>query len=95
MIVGFFFIQPIPLPQEKLEGVEEEDEEGILTSLLHHAHPGESHPLDHDVIEPSSEPLSTQEANLTDLYGKTLFKSLDFWLLFSILSIRESFFGSR
>lgn len=85
MIVGFFFIRPIPLPQEKLKGAEEEDEEGILTTLLPHP----------DVIEPSSESLPTQLANSTDLYGKTLFKSLEFWLLFSILSIRESSFGSR
>jgi hypothetical protein len=75
MIIGFFFVRPIPLPQEKLEGDEEDDGEGILTTLLHHQHqpdhPNESHLLDHDVIEPSAESLTRQEVDsLPNLYGK-------------------------
>jgi hypothetical protein len=89
MIVGFFFIRPIPLPQEKLEGVEE----GILTTLLHQPdHATETHLLDHGVIESSSTSLTVQEVDLLpNLYGKHLFKSLDFWLLCSILSIRKPY----
>ena len=95
MIIGFFFIRTIPLPQEKLEG----DEEGILTSLLHHQRHSdptdESHSLDHDLIEPSAEPLIKQEVDpLPNLYGMYLFQNLDFWLLFSILSIRKPFYLS-
>lgn len=100
MIIGFFFVRPIPLPQEKLEGEGGEDEEGILTALLHHQHhsdPSESHPLDHDSIErPSAEPLTRQEVDpLPNVYGKHLFKCFDFWLLFTILSIRKPSFLSH
>src|SRR5258708_5592737 len=92
MIIGFFFVRPIPLPQEKLEGEDEEDGEGILAALLHHQHHpdhiSESHPLDHDSIErPSAEPLRRQEVDpLPNVYAKHLFKNLNFFLLFTILS---------
>lgn len=94
MIIGFFFVRPIPLPQEKLEGDDEGDEEGILTTLLHQQHhpdhTTESHLLDHDAIERSAESLTRREVDpLPNIYGKHLFKSFDFWLLFSILSIRK------
>lgn len=90
MIIGFFFVRPIPLPQEKLEG----DEEEILTTLLHHHHqpdhPSESHRLDHDVIEPFADPPTSLEPDPDpNFYGKRLFKTFDFWLLCSILSIRK------
>ena len=134
MIVGFFFVRPIPLPE--LEGykiIEDVEDEPEIAVSAHHS----THLLDHDFIDPHHphyvprvdpmKPLEDGEAyshhangveltaqqpsegqddpeltrrprslsrgaalaldTLPNVYGKKLWRSGDFWLLFSILSV--------
>jgi len=131
MIVGFFLVRPIPLPQQQGYDIVEdgENECDVPTSSLAHLNP--SHLLDHDFVEPHhphyvhrvdpAKPhvdgethhqdrgveLTTQQGDsrtsvrarslsrgvamaldtLPNVYGKKLWRSGDFWLLFSILSL--------
>lgn len=131
MIMGFFLVRPIPLPeQEGYDIVEDEevDEETLIeergnnshTHLLDHdfiqsRHPhyvhhaetealrGEAPPQhQHEQVELTERPdqrgtrhrsLSRGAAiihdTLPNVHGKKLWCSGDFWLLFSILSMRK------
>ena len=146
MILGFFFVRPIPLPRQ--EGyevvddideiqVDEDDDEGeggrrgeeveVMQRPRHSR--SHTHLLDHDFVDGPhlhyvrrgrvEEPIRSGEEEdeedtlvpatrsgghersmsratalvydaLPNVHGKKLFKSMDFWLLFSILSICES-----
>ena len=127
MIVGFFFVRPIPLPElEGYEIVEDVEDEPEIAASTHHP----THLLDHDFIDPHHphylprvdpmKPLEDGEAyeltaqqpsegqddsestrrprslsrgaalaldTLPNVYGKKLWRSGDFWLLFGILSL--------
>ena len=133
MILGFFLVRPIPLPNE--EGYEvvqpEEDPDAITTALIPNSS-SHTHLLDHDFVEPVHPRYIHREENIEqdddtrevelgpphpddvrqggpqmsnrlrslsrgaaiahdttpNVYGKKLWVSGDFWLLFSILSIR-------
>ena len=141
MIMGFFLVRPIPLPeQEGYEIVEDgEDEPDIAASTLAHHHSSTTHLLDHDFVDPhhphyvpradpmkplededdeayphhvngvertDNQPSEAQDDpglmlrprslsrgaamaldTLPNVYGKKLWRSADFWLLFSILSM--------
>ncbi|PPR04909.1 hypothetical protein CVT24_007153 [Panaeolus cyanescens] len=131
MIMGFFLVRPIPLPeQEGYDIVEDEelDEETLVedhrssshTHLLDHdfiqtRHPhyvhhaetdesrdGEAPPhIQHEQVELTERPghnSSTRHRSLSrgaaivhdtlpNVYGRKLWRSSDFWLLFSILSM--------
>ncbi|KAF5309184.1 hypothetical protein D9619_012743 [Psilocybe cf. subviscida] len=135
MIMGYFLVQPIPLPaQDGYDIVEDDDEEedldGISSALAPHDN---SHLLDHDFIQPHHphyirrhDPVAASERvarpqspvelgnsrhtsddeginavrirslsrgaaivydTSPNVYGKKLWRSGDFWLLFSILSM--------
>lgn len=133
MIIGWFLVRPIPLPDE--EGYEvvqpEEDPDAITTALIPDSS-SHTNLLDHDFVEtahpryihrgdnPGQEDNDTREVELSpphlgvgqggpemsnrlrslsrgaaiahdttpNLHGRKLWVSGDFWLLFSILSMR-------
>ena len=94
MILGFFFVRPIPLPEKNLN----REVEGYLeTSSSTYEQRNNSHTplLNHDNVENISGQDDDDAQIGADLelspspnvYGKTLWCSSDFWLLCSILSI--------
>lgn len=113
MMLGFFFVRPIPLPEEEKPVVNHEAYSEITSPLAHEQHDtGHTRLLDQDYLEgdrqiggrdsndttpipPSrsqnGERLSRRAAlalgMLPNVYGKRLWFSSDFWLLFTLLSI--------
>ena len=115
MILGFFFVRPIPLPEEEInrEVYSEasssayEQRNSTHTPLLYHdPHINEQDDDDDDTrigveLSPTSRSQSRETSRrslsrgaamtldlLPNVHGKKLWCSSDFWLLFSILSIR-------
>ena len=94
MILGFFFVRPIPLPDETLNR-----DNYAETSSSTYATRNSSHTplLNQDNVEDNPH-ISGQDHDdtqirddldmLPNVHGKKLWCSGDFWLLFSILSIR-------
>jgi hypothetical protein len=114
MILGYFFVRPIPLPEENPnhEGYSEassssyDQHNNSHTPLLNHDNISGQDDNDAQIgadLELSSSPRSqnsdisrpipshgtpTTLDMLPNIYGKKLWCSSNFWLLFSILSIR-------
>ena len=112
MILGFFFVRPVPLPEEELNrGVYSEtssayDQRNISYTPLLDFDPHINGQDDDDTrigveLSPSlrSQNRETSRGSLSlepdmtfdmspNVYGKKLWCSSDFWLLFAILSIR-------
>ncbi|KIJ96456.1 hypothetical protein K443DRAFT_107199 [Laccaria amethystina LaAM-08-1] len=79
MIIGFFLVRPIPLlpSKERLHADIEDPREAAISSELAH---------DDSIYTRLLGAVESLDG-LPDVYGKRLWKSGDFWLLFSILSI--------
>ena len=110
MVLGFFFVRPVPLPEEELNREDYsvtsssayDQRNGSYTPLLDYDPHGNEQDDDDARIElsPSSRSQSreTSRGSLSrgatmafdmspNIYGKKLWCSSDFWLLFGILSI--------
>ena len=114
MIIGFFFVRPVPLPEEPNREVyfetsssayEQRDSTDNRTPLLNHNLHNIRQDDDDVQRNPSlrSQNYETTRRSLSrgaavalnlspNVYGKKLWCSSDFWLLFSIHSIRTFFF---
>jgi hypothetical protein len=100
MIIGFFFVRPVPLPEEELN--REDQRNSSYTPLLDYdPHINGQDDDDSEIgveLTPSSRsqnPETSRESLsmalddiLPNVHGKKLWCSSDFWLLFGILSIR-------
>ena len=110
MVLGFFFVRPVPLPEEELNREDYsvtsssayDQRNGSYTPLLDYDPHGNEQDDDDARIElsPSSRSQSRETSRgilsrgatmafdmLPNIYGKKLWCSSDFWLLFGILSI--------
>ncbi|KAG6816234.1 hypothetical protein H0H87_007561 [Tephrocybe sp. NHM501043] len=93
MIAGFFFVRPIPLPPS------EASEEGQHTPITLEEHGGEQSALLAEqegvpeqvslVLEQLSRRAALNQGLAPNVYGRKLWTSSDFWLLFAILSMRD------
>ena len=99
MILGFFFVRPVPLPEEKPNREDYDQRNSSYTPLLDYdPHINGQDDNDDDarigveLSETSRGSLSRGETlafdMLPNIHGKKLWCSSDFWLLFGILSIR-------
>ena len=104
MILGFFFVRPVPLPEEEQSG--EVYSETSYTPLLDYDPYINGQDDDDDAqigveLSPSLRPQNRETSRqslsrgaamtldmLPNVHGKKLWCSSDFWLLFGILSIR-------
>ncbi|GLB33202.1 putative MFS general substrate transporter [Lyophyllum shimeji] len=92
MIIGYFFIRPIPLPPtDPVAGVEQGGSRSESDALNHED--SENHALlasEEDLpIAPVqlSRRAALSQGLLPNVYGRKLWTSKDFWLLFTILSL--------
>ena len=87
MIIGFFFIRPVPLPPTDQAPTVERGMEGERQSLLSEQDRDQSS----NYTATSSTPLSRRAALnrglLPNVYGAKLLRSSDFWLVFTIMSL--------
>jgi hypothetical protein len=107
MILGFFFVRPVPLPEEKLNReVYLETNSSAFDSEQRNSTDSGTPLLNHDQDDGDAQPNPSLRSQicrrsttrggaampldmLPNVYGKRLWCSSDFWLLFSIHSIRS------
>jgi hypothetical protein len=120
MVLGFFFVRPVPFP-EKASSIQpledgDNDDDALLPALRHHNDSRTTllnngsmkngracytrSDIDTDgersnsVGEVMDDIRPDQKYRILNIHGKALWSSLDFWLLFSIYSMRMYFFLS-
>ena len=104
MILGFFFARPVPIPEEEpnrefysetgSSAYEQRNSTGSGTPLLNDDDELSPSLRSHDFETSGSRGVSTALDTLPNVYGKKLWCSSEFWLLFSIHSIRTFTFLS-
>ncbi|KAG5637900.1 hypothetical protein H0H81_002728 [Sphagnurus paluster] len=86
MIIGFFLVRPIPLPPtDPIAGVERGAEETDEARDEHRALLAAQESV--DAPAQLSRRAALNQGILPNVYGRKLFTSSDFWLLFTILSL--------
>ena len=108
MLLGFFFVRPVPLPVQGCSQLEDGDDirEPISPALQHHDHSGTPLLNDNSIINRYVRITNGDNSNSVggdmettrsvcqklstplNVHGKALLSNLDFWLLFSISSMR-------